>query len=201
VLLKNLIGRFKNHLAGRLLCVDGYAFLKASKKNNVVLSSARAAAVHDYFVTHGLAEDQVVYAGHGFGEPDDRASAVGDGLIRFRLLKPADAPYLVEGIATDGSESLKFVFSLGRTLKASDIEITTDGPSVLMIRLRDAQTDRRWIELKDKSVMRALLHPSTEAAPAAVLRIRMNTPMPKDIVEKMNVVIDGQKASVTVPRW
>jgi outer membrane protein OmpA-like peptidoglycan-associated protein len=200
-IIKNLVKTLKESAGDKLVCVDGYAFVMTTKKRNVTLSARRASVVHDYLISQGMSEEQVVFAGRGYGNAADRAQAVGDGLIRFRLVKSSDAPYQVKEISSTSENALTFSFELGRGVSKDSIEVATDGPSVLLIRFHGAQVDRSWAELSAPQVKRALLHPSSEAPPAGVLRVRMKKAMPEGIADSIKIDVQGNKVEVSVPEW
>ena len=93
------------------------------------------------------------------------------------------------------------MFTVGRPVQAEDVHINADGSEVLLIRFQGAQVKRGWTQVKDPDIKRALLHPSTESAPAGVLRVRMNSPMPDGIATTVKLSSEGKEVFVVIPRW
>lgn len=72
-----------------------------------------------------------------------------------------------------GQDVASFLLVTTKPVSPEQVETLADGdPSVLMIRLADVIVTRKWVELNDKLIKRALVHPSKEKSGASVLRIR-----------------------------
>jgi hypothetical protein len=170
-------------------------------KQNVRISGERAAAVRDALIANGINANQIVHAGLGYGDVERRTRAVGDGLVHLRMVPKNTAPYPVKAVALAEADKLTVRFDLGRAIKEGDVEVNFDGPTVIMIRLRGAQVKRQWVTLKDPLVKRALLHPSTEAIPAGILRVRLNKPAPSELLDKAYFEMSGNSVKISFERW
>ena len=200
-LLKEIAGNIDKIGPNQVLSVEAYSFVMTTPKQNVRISGERGLAVRDALIASGVEPNKIVHVGLGYGDKDRRKNAVGDGLIVLRMGPKTKAPYAVETIALARSDKLSFNFELGRAVQEGDVEVNLDGPNVIMIRLRGAQVERRWVELKDSLIKRTLLHPSSEVIPAAILRVRLNKAVPPELLDKAYFEASGTSVKVSFRRW
>ena len=199
--LKASLPTLKANTEGKVLVVKAYSFAMTTPKQNVRISSERAMAVKKALIGLGWNESDVVYAGLGRGTNEQRKRAVGDGLIEFHAVNPADAPFELSQIVIDGTEVVSVMLTTSRPIEKNAVDIRSDGPSVAMIRFRGAQVKRGWITSKNPLIKRALLHPSVEMMPGGVIRIRWAKDMPQPVLNKTEIAVDGQAIKISIPKW
>ncbi|MCA9538399.1 MAG: hypothetical protein KC620_05895, partial [Myxococcales bacterium] len=86
--------------------------------------------------------------------------------------------------------------SLAEVIPAADGE-------VLIIRLGGITAERRWMKMRDPLIKRALLHPSKERPPGAILRVRFRRPIiNRDLLKRIDAeFLDGpQTIRISLPR-
>ncbi len=97
------------------------------------------------------------------------------------------------------SDRIEFSFLADEPLKVEDLSARTQG-SLLVLRLENAKTSRRWISIADASVKRVLVHASKKRAPAANLRIRFHKKVDSAVVRNIRVRSEGGRVIAAVPR-
>lgn len=97
------------------------------------------------------------------------------------------------------ADSLSFTFHARHAIDGNAISASSEG-DVLNLRLEQTRVKRRWVQLTDPSVVRALLHPSKRDEPAAVLRIRMPEAVPESVLRNVIVRVEGKLLVAVVPR-
>jgi flagellar biogenesis protein FliO len=100
---------------------------------------------------------------------------------------------------TPRNDALEFVFRGRAPLLLEDVRVTSVGQDVFNIEIAGASVSRRWVQMPDASIHRALLHP-LEGAQGAVLRVRMKDAVPEAVVAAAQVREVGETVVVTLPR-
>ena len=100
---------------------------------------------------------------------------------------------------TPRNDALEFVFRGRAPLLLEDVRVTPVGRDVFNIEIAGASVSRRWVQMPDASIHRALLHP-LEGAQGAVLRVRMKDALPEAVVAAAQVREVGETVVVTLPR-
>lgn len=102
-------------------------------------------------------------------------------------------------------DRLDFYFTADAPIDGSLAEaIPARRGEVLILRLGGVSVDRRWVEFQDPAIARALLHPSKERPPGAILRVRfinrgmITAKLVKGI--KAEYVSDERTVLISVPR-
>ncbi len=189
----------------KFIVIEGHTSRGGTPKANTTISGKRARAVRNHLIARGVESDRLTYVGYSNTQPTIAYGKPGafDGnrRIEFRRATPANAPYRMISQKVDGDASLRFTFVMSRPVKAENIRMDTDGNRVFMIRFMGAQMERRWVELLDPLIKRALLHPSTEIIPSGVLRIRTTSDYPNAIIDDVQVQVRGKTVVVDLPRW
>jgi len=100
---------------------------------------------------------------------------------------------------TPRKDAMEFVFRGRAPLLLEDVRVTSVGRDVFNIEVAGASVSRRWVQMPDASIHRALLHP-LEGAQGAVLRVRMKDALPEALVAAAQVREVGEAVVVTLPR-
>lgn len=163
-------------------------------------SERRAAAVVAYLVGKGVAAKRLAAVGYGATTPPPKGKVE---RVDIDFVAAQDMPTPITSITvTPTPAALEFVFSAGRPLAVADASVSlASRGAVLIIRIANGQTGRKWQpQVKDKSIKRALLHPSSDTPPAAVLRIRMKAKLGAGVPGGAKVTAESGKLRVVVPR-
>ncbi|MEZ4434977.1 MAG: hypothetical protein R3F65_21435 [bacterium] len=102
-------------------------------------------------------------------------------------------------------DRLDFYFTATGPIDGSLAEaIPARGGEVLILRLGGITATRRWVEIDDPAIARALLHPSTDRPPGAILRLRFvrGGLVRGDVIRqiKAEYVGDERTVLISVPR-
>ncbi|MCA9543310.1 MAG: OmpA family protein, partial [Myxococcales bacterium] len=126
-------------------------------------------------------------------------------------MAPVEAPAAGDVPATPGNlndvrlesqaDALRFIFETSAAVPRANVDLQRDsGDQVLVIRLDQMATGRKWVKLEDGAIKRSLVLPSKELARAAVLRVRFKDSISNRMFGAIRVNADARTVTVDLPR-
>lgn len=190
------------------ILIEGHTDDVGDAKRNLRLSRDRAYAVRDALIARGVRAEGLWAVGYGESRPlvDGRTTAARarNRRVRFARATEAELPRALEEVSLETIDDDTLVFGLraDRPLPLDGVLArAVEGGAVLIIRVPGVQVDRKWMTgVAHRRIKRALLHPSVQTPPAAVLRVRFARPLSAAARRGLAVQIEGDQATVIVPR-
>ena len=109
---------------------------------------------------------------------------------------------ITDVVFESGQDVASFLLVTTHPVTPEQVETLADGdPSVLMVRFSAAKVRRKWVDVKDKLIKRALIHPSKEKSGASVLRIRFfDKRVNNELMKSVRIVAEDAGIRVDIPR-
>jgi len=202
--LDALAGTIAAHPEWGMILVGGHTSSEGKLRDNLAISAQRGKAVVDYLVKRGIAANRLTYAGYGPSQPivksGSRRQREKNRRVEFTRVNPENAPFGLDRVELKQSKDrIVLNVTAGRAITSRDVDVKIDGRRVLIVRIRGAQVERTWLELKHDAVLRTLLHPSGDAPPAAVIRMRLSKALAEKMLSDAVITTNGKALKVSVP--